>query len=350
MLKAGMDALAAALERSPELFPHSLDVARDSVNFIRLRREEFAEASFLDDRMLRPGMLNRSIPWSELESRLALIALPRRRHFIFHIGHVGSTLLSRLLGTYERLFALREPAILREFARRQGAPHQAHSDSVLLNREGLILNLLSRTFAPTQTALIKATSFVSERAADWLSGPSESRALLLHVSPEAYMATILAGPNSRVEARQMTADRMARLRRRLGLELGALDRLSEGEALALGWAAEMTALIAAREAAGERARMLDFDRFLAAPETELQAAFRHFGCDVDEQAVTTAIRSPLMERYAKAPEHAYSPALRVQLLDEARDLHRDEIAKGLAWLEALAQRAPDVCATLAPVS
>ena len=47
--------------------------------------------------------------------------------------------------------------------------------------------------------------------------------------------------------------------------------------------------------------------------------------------------SPVLTRYSKAPEYAYTPEVRAQILREARRDHRDEIRKGLAWLERLAR-------------
>ncbi|MEL7190174.1 MAG: hypothetical protein AAGK17_11525, partial [Pseudomonadota bacterium] len=47
--------------------------------------------------------------------------------FIFHIGHVGSTLLARLLGEAPDTLALREPQLLRQFAELKTLEGLAHS-------------------------------------------------------------------------------------------------------------------------------------------------------------------------------------------------------------------------------
>jgi hypothetical protein len=213
----------------------------------------------------------------------------------------------------------------------------------------LFLKLWSRTFEPEQTALIKATSFASELAPRLLAHPSAPKALLLFVSPESYIATILAGSNAREEAKTLTEGRLKRLNRRIGREAWRLGALSEGEALAASWVAEMSALVEARHVAGARAMVLDFDRFLANAEDQLSAAFRHFGCRPKSKKVAEILAGPLMQRYSKAPEHAYSPELRRELLDDARKTHAVEIAKGLAWLERAANESPIVgdCLNLA---
>jgi hypothetical protein len=53
-----------------------------------------------------------------------------------------------------------------------------------------------------------------------------------------------------------------------------------------------------------------------------------------------------MSRYSKAPEHAYSPALREQLLTRARDEHRTTIADAAAWLAAAARDVPQIARCL----
>jgi len=63
----------------------------------------------------------------------------RRLHFIFHAGHVGSTLLSRLLDEAEGVLSLREPLPLRTIAENFSEP-----------RLDLLLRLWERGFANTK--------------------------------------------------------------------------------------------------------------------------------------------------------------------------------------------------------
>ena len=343
-----MDALASSLARSPELFPHSWDVQSDAVTLVRLTAADYEAASFLDERAVGPRTLSRTLPFASLAQAVGQTGLEERCLFIFHIGHVGSTLLARLLGADGRLFALREPAILRTFANLKIDPRpRAFGDREFDERLTLLLKLWSRTFTPDQTALIKATSFASELAAALLTRPAEPKALLLFVSPEAYIATILAGPNARQEAKMLTEGRLNRLQARIGRDVWRLASMSEGEALAASWAAEMGALVEAHRAAGARAMPLDFDRFLADPEEHVARAFLHFDCATTPAKISEILSGPHMQRYSKAPEHAYSPALRRQHLDDARKSNAAEIAKGLTWLERAAQNEGIVADSLA---
>ena len=331
-----MDGLSESLGRSPEFFPHVLDVHRDSVTFIRLSPADYDRASFLDARILTPRTVGQTMVWHQVAASIEAAALPERCDFIFHIGHVGSTLLSRLVGAHPGAFGVREPAILRTLAQLSSEPGsrpRTWSAADFDTRLGGCLKLLSRTFDAHQHTVVKATSFVSELAADLLSRASAPKALLMYVSPESYLATILGGPNSRQEAKMLAPSRLRRLHRRVGRDAWQLESLSEGEMLALGWACEMSALAQATRAAGERALRVDFDHFLARPTALLLAALRHFGIDATSGEVDAIIAGPHMRRYSKAPEHAYDAALRFAVLSEARATHGAEIERGLRWLE-----------------
>lgn len=339
-----MEGLSESLGRSPELFPHELNAGKDTMTFIRLRRADYDDASFLDARLLTPRTTGHTLPWGQVAAVIETANLAERCHFIFHIGHVGSTLLSRLMGAHPGAFALREPLLLRTFAqleREPGAKPTAWSDADVETRLDGCLKLLSRTFDPRQRAVIKATSFVSELAGRLLSRPAAPKALMMYVSPESYLATILGGPNSRQEAKMLAPSRLHRLHQRLGRAVWRLESLSEGETLALGWACEMSALVQATHTADRRARGLNFDQFLARPAEALLTALHHFELDATPGEVTAILQGPTMRRYSKAPQYAYDAALRLEVLNEARAAHGAEIRKGLAWLDrAAAEFAP----------
>lgn len=341
-----MDALAQSLARTPELFPHALEVPSDSIAFIRLGKAEYRSASFLDDRILSPQTLRRVLPWSDVGRAVADAGLEESCHFIFHIGHVGSTLLSRLLGEQPGVLALREPAILRTLAQIRAEPaleRRVWGSDGFERRLSALLKLWSRTFDPGDRAVVKATSFVSELAGELLARPSGPNAILMYVSPESYLATILGGANAPQEARMLAPGRQARLQRRLGVDIAAPGI---GEMVAMSWACEMTALLEARAVAGERALLLDFDSFLARPADLLAQAVLHLGIPASAQNIRNAIDGPEMRRYSKAPEYAYDAALRRDVLDQARATSGPEIRRGLSWLDTLARTNAQVAQAL----
>jgi hypothetical protein len=322
-----MDDIADELGASPEWFPHELDLPGERLSFIRLRQTDYEQASFLDARIVTAASIKKWLPWPRIEAAISAAQLTERCGFIFHVGHVGSTLMSRLVGAHPGAFSVREPMVLRTLAQIAPAP-----DPPLAG----CLKLLSRTFEPRQFAVIKATSFVSELAARLLSRPAAPKAVMMFVSAESYFATILGGPNSRQEARMMAPSRLERLHRRLGQQAWRLGSLSEGEVLGVSWACEMSALAQASKAAGGRALGVDFDHFMRSPAPVLTAVLRHFDLDSSSDSVAAILGGPDMGRYSKAPEHPYDAQLRRDVLNQARAVHGAEIGRGLAWLDRAA--------------
>jgi hypothetical protein len=334
-----MNSLAQSLIASPELFPYSLDVPGDRVGFIRLNEGQYRAASFLDQRISQAPDRSAAVPVAELLAAVEGAGLPETCHFIFHIGHVGSTLVSRLIGEFPGTFSLREPLILRTLAQIQAEAAQAPGiwrGESFDRRTGAFLKLWSRTFRPEDRTIIKATSFVSEFAAALLARASKPRALLMFVRPERYLATIMGGENAPLEARALAPSRWQRLRKRLGGDFGRLEQLSLGEVVAMSWAAEMTALVAGHRQAAERTMFIDFDAFLSNPDIILLHALRHLHVTALSEHVTSVVTGPHMRRYSKAPEHAYDAGLRQAVLDQAMATSGDEIKRGRAWLDRLA--------------
>jgi hypothetical protein len=331
----------AQMRASPELYPLDLDPVGDGVTVLKLARVDYERASFLDARLERPPAMSPS--FAELTA--AAEGLPVACDFIFHVGHVGSTLMSRLLGFHPRVFSLREPQALRTFAR-VAAAGGPWSPAEAAERLQTFLALYSRVWTPAQRSLIKATSVASELAASLLELAPGSRALAMTVAPAIYIATILGGPNSRVELRMAAPGRLARLARRLDAPLAPAEGLSEGELAAMSWACEMTALAAAEAGAPGRTLWLDFDGFLAAPAVGLGRALHHLHGEADPVLVEQLAGSAYFQRYSKAPEYAYGADVRREVLAAARRDEAAEIARGLAWL-ARAATHPAVAAALA---
>ena len=340
-----MSDFADRLRRDPDLYPHSYDPMADALLFVEMTRAGFEAASFLDQRAITPQMRSQWVAGQPVDATMATV--PRGEvGYIFHIGHVGSTLLSRMMGAHAEVHALREPATLRTLA--QIAPELATAESMVApdafdRRLSSLVKLWARTYSPTQRSLVKATSFASELAPQLLAEPQAQPSLAMFVKPEIYIASILGGENSRQELKALSQGRLRRLHRRLGADAWRLYELSEGERAAVSWACEMTALEAAD---GGCLSWIDFETFLAHPEAGLTAAFAATGFTVDAAEVAAIVAGPLMQRYSKGPEHAYTPELRRQVLADARREHGPEIARGMAWLEAAAGAQPPIAAAL----
>jgi hypothetical protein len=302
----------------------ALDPAAGQVRLVAMDREAYRSASFLDDRMMQASVDAQIVPWPLVERAMAS-ELRRDARWIFHIGHVGSTLVSRLLGELDSVLAIREPRLLRDLAL---SPPEVRARYV-----APVPKLMSRIFAAGEVACVKATSFASEIAPELV--PPGERALFVYATPRNYAASILAGENSVQELKMLAGSRAQRANPR-GIYLPAQN---DADHAAAAWAAEMTALEASAEAMADRKiAWADFDQMLGDMEGELARIAEFFGFGAE--GLTEIANGPLMSRYSKALEYEYSPGLRRELIGEVSEQFVREIDGALAMLRGAAEKSP----------
>jgi hypothetical protein len=323
------------IARSPAWLPLEV-LAGDALRLVCLDEAAYRAASFLDQRLLSLGYRQATCEVALLERAAARLAPPA--HYIFHTGHVGSTLISRLIGEHRNLFSLREPALLRTLC----APPAAAAAAT----PAIALALLGRTWRSHQRAVVKATSFVSELAELMLAASNRPTAILMFTHPLAYLRGILAGDNSRLESRQLAPARVQRLARRLGDGDWRAQLRSEGAYIAMSWLCEMITLRRAATRFERQVLWVDFDAFLAEPLQALNSIFGALGAAATATQLEALVNGPLMNRYSKAPEHAYDAALRRELLQQADREHAAEIRRGMDWLQMTASQHPLAAAVL----
>lgn len=189
--------------------PTSHELARDArwlvqavgtetglVRIVEMDREAYRQASFLDDRMFQIERNRMPVPWDVIDQASRLMTR-RDARWIFHVSHVGSTLLSRLLGEVPNVLSIREPRFLRDIV-----PASSSSRAKFLPNAQL---LFSRTFAADEVAIVKTTSFVSEIASElvppadapcscmWTRAVSSRPCLAANIPNRNYLTALLTG-------------------------------------------------------------------------------------------------------------------------------------------------------------
>lgn len=330
------------LSASPALYPLKLDPVRDSVLLIRLSDVEYKDASFLDDRVLTPATDGAWAPFGAVAERASRLTADLPLHFIFHAGHVGSTLLSRVLDATGEVLGLREPLPLRTLADAGdvlGTPQSFLDTRGFDLRLTTFLRLWRRGFATTKTVVVKATSAAARLHPVLLERVADSRAVYLNLRPEPYLATLLAGENTLLDLRGHGPERIARLLPVLADDTPRLHDVSPGELAAASWLAERLCQEQATARFADRLLAVDFDDLLANTETTIGRVLEHFSIQAPDRFVQGVRGLPVFSRYAKAPDQfPYSPELRARILAEARTAQAAEIANGLRLLERLGAR------------
>lgn len=330
-------------QTDPEFLPFKLDLVARRVLLVRLTAQQRRDAAFLDERALPPGVDGGWLPLDAWQAHGDVAPADA----IFHIGHCGSTLLSRLLESWPRLQALREPLPLRTLAE---AWPQRHAPESRLSPEeaSRLLQALwtawSRPVGGPARCLVKATSGCNGLAAPLLEAHSTMRVLLLDMPLRPYLATLLKSPDSVRDAASAAPERLHELYVR-GFGNGLwLHALSLPQQCAMGWLAERLRFDALASAHPQRVLRVDFEQLLVQPETMLAAIAAHLG--LDPGGVGAAMAAPAWHRYAKAQDHGYGREDRTHDLALAMQRHREDIDAAEAWVETRLQRHPELRALL----
>lgn len=331
---------------SPELFLRDIDPVRDIAVLSPMSEATYRASSFLDNRIERDGDRDLGMPLGTLERLIGAQRPPRRTiHWLFHVGHCGSSLLSRLLGEVDGLLALREPAVvmgLSRSLRQLGQPDFPVDAERWAALRDLSFTMLGRSFRPTENVLVKPTSHAANLIPEALGFTTEARAVLLHLNLETYLATMLR-PETQRELGLYARD--FRLRDFLR---HAPDQPDSTAAYSPGQLAAFTWLLHAREFAlalddaelGSRCLSLSFDDYLAAPGQWLGALCAFLGRPQRDATVAALLAGPAAAAYAKDPTHGYDASRREQELERMRETRRDEIAAAVAWSRDIAARTP----------
>lgn len=317
----------------PEYLPFKLDPAKGLVLYVRVPARQRAESPFLDERLLDADSEGAWLP-------MATLAAPTRPpagrvDFIFHIGHCGSTLLSRLLQAWPEVQSLREPLPLRTLAelRRAGPGHERW--------QALLAGLLgawTRTLPPQRRTLIKATSSCNDLAEPLLEWSPGARALLLDQPLQPWLATVFKSEGSIRDVIAGHAGRVQWLRAVPGAHTLPVPA-SPFEACAMAWLVEQLRFAGLQEAWPGRVRRIDFEDLLAAPRRVLAAATAFL--ELGPEGVDACLRLPAWQRYSKAEQQDYGPADREHDLRLARARFAPALAAAAEWARAATLRWPE---------
>jgi hypothetical protein len=314
--------------RNATWLAQAIDPRAGLVRVVEMSLEDYRYASFLDDRIFREERARNAdlLQWPDIANAQPSDARTDVR-WIFHIGHVGSTLISRMLGELDGVLSLREPRALRDLT---FFPPEVRAQFIPTVR-----SLMSRTFSVDQVATVKATSMVSQIAAELVG--SAGKALLLFANPQVYILTILSGDRSPNEL-QALGTYYAERAKTQGIDLAANN---QPEIAALVWACEMTALEeTAEKLAAGFVQWQDFDAFLSAPAAALSEIAGFFELTADEAQIRDVAAGPLMTRYSKALEYEFGPDMRRRRLNDAAMKHGPSVNAALAMLREAAEKAP----------
>lgn len=299
----------------------AFDPAQDRAWVLHFDAGDYRRASFLDQRALnRHDVSGWVVDRAELTAALDPSPPLRDVHWLFHIGHCGSSLVSRLLDLVPGGLGLREPLPLLTLAHERDNP-------VAATWETPVLASLARGFADSRAVIVKPTSVVTTIGDRLL--PATGRACLLWVDLHTWLATMLRDPRLIDGVLSTEPLRLARQP-----DLPSVD--TDGARLARAWLVEQLRwrTLAADPALAGRLIDLDFADVLRDPAPAIARLAAHYGLDVPDDWAPRIKASQLLSRYAKDGDAHFDSNARRRELSAAAEKHADGIAEGMRWAEA----------------
>lgn len=323
------------------------DINHLQASFMAMREEDFQSSSFLDGRISRPKEaaqfklnLDAVLSSPAWTTRQAL----HPQAYIFHLSHVGSTLLAKALGESATCLALREPAPLRYLTGQlaeAGQPHSWLSADKFNALLGYVEHHLGRPLGARTEVLVKCTSWVNE-IAHLLLKQEQARAVFLYCKLEKFVVNILKPGGGLVDLMGGAAQRIKRLNR-LQSTVVDVKALSNGEVAAMTWVCEMLTLSQAGQGRQHAPTWMDFDEYLLDAVAGTAQAAHSLGLHWDAADTQRLVASNTLNKYSKTDgTKSFTPQDRFNDLAKLKAEFASEIDKALTWIEPWLLRHPEL--------
>lgn len=320
---------------SPEMLLRDISLEQKAARFLPMTELGYRASAGLDKRAVTQGLEGFALPVDDVLGLMHRAEQPvRPTDFLFHVGHCGSTLLSRLLGELPGHFVLRDPMPLTRVSQavQQIEQDEAFDAETVDKMLAICVGLLGRTYAPEERALVKPAFLAFPTYRNLFRAHPDNRAVLLDLDLETFLASVLRP--KLMDTHRGFVDELYRTpwRNAFGEELD-VAAMGPGEIAAVMWLMHQLSLQAvvdeaAAQDGAERVLRLRFEDYLADPAGTITRISAALGFEQDPQLVAELVASPLTERHAKDTEQAYSAAMREEALSSARETYADDIRAG----------------------
>lgn len=300
---------------SPDHYLHWFD--GNSAIFVPMDRAAYQRSIFLDARISTAAGHAATVPVAALAEE---IPAPQPTSWIFHMAHVGSTLLARALDDPGASLVLREPLALRQLYTQAGG-----------ERLAIVAAMLGKRYRADAPTLVKANVPVNFLLPKLAAIEPDARAILLYLPLRDYLLAVLRSDSHRDWLRKVTTF--------LVPDLGDLSALSDAERAAALWLAQADAFTAALSAL-RSARALNAELFYAEPEAVLNAAAKHLAIPISPPQIAARLADPLFSTHAKNPTLAFDNAQRLARLRQLEQSLAAELDAAEEWVGQRA-RTPD---------
>src|ERR1051326_3864586 len=329
---------------SPTWYPGELDLERNRLSFIRLSREDYSKATFLDIRQLREY---ETCKVNIDDLLLYSYRAPKKQtpiQYILHGAFCCSTLLARYLDLLPRPFALREPGILATIAGldSQRTPARARLNKIYGSGAAtrweelfaLCLRLLGRTYDENAVVVIKVNDLCNVFGHVLLERDPESIAVFLSTSLRTFLLSTL-----KTEKRRAWVEQRVQRTRLHPISFPLLDAIQVDELNAAQRSAylwlfnQMLCHDLLKRWSRERVLPMNGDIVAETPSKALKSAVDFWSWPVEEDQMTRVLADPMASNYSKykGESHPYDATERRKDLARWEELFLEEVEQGVTW-------------------
>jgi len=299
----------------------------------------YRRTPFLDERSLKHGIgaCRYSVQTTQLKD-LAEWGAGKSHYqvgegvnFLFHLGHTGSTLLSRALGELEGTRVLREPPLLTWLS--DSLPNMDKKEQTAI-WNSVVLPWLSRRYYAIERIVVKAKSTALRFLRPAIKHNDASKAVFMYSTLRTHLTVSMARQHERFSdehygSLDVKMKGAFNAFKEFSVDSQAFQSLSIPKRMALAW---MKRMLFVQSMPRSQVLMLDMDAFLANPYQHLMEVGQFLDLNITKKAAETiASDRYIFKVYAKDQDVPWDEAVQRRLFQGRLTAYRTEIDEGIEF-------------------
>lgn len=309
------------------LLPSAIDVNNDELLYIHVKQQELDHLAFHDDRLNN----NKIVIKKQKITNLNVCDSNQGLSFIFHTAFCGSTFLSKLLGSTEYFFSIREPNILMELANLKRVNEKFKNNNILF--QSLINNTVrSFQYPKKRKLLFKPTNASNNIINELLLISDEFKALFLYIDLEDFLISILKkGEPGRSYIRNLYNILSLDSSPFILQDFRQVNTLTDLQIACLVWSMQMYEYQKFYYKK-ENVAFLHADKLLAEPKMAMKKISTFFGLELKDSDINKLKEKGLFTSHSKHKGLNYSAEMRKEEKDLIAKKYADDLKSTMIWL------------------
>ncbi|MDC0443310.1 hypothetical protein OAM47_04035 [Gammaproteobacteria bacterium] len=327
---------------NPLYFPFKLFLDR-RIGYIKISENTFKQSSFLDNRIVGSDRQLIFLDALDFDIQLKKLTIQKQTDLIhiFHISHVGSTFVSKLLESTSEIKVLREPNILRNFIREYSNLSNFSTEYKKYELDSMLCGVIKSFLCGKESkVLIKHSSHnLNLPLRNMHIENINQKEILLFTSLKNFLSHSITSEGMRSDVAQSSSFRLDQFNKICYSNFFKLDDLDYLQVVSIIWMLEL-AKILARKQSNKNALLINFDDgFTDNNKEETINNIVKFTLDNDFQNFQSIINS---SDWFINPKNGreYSFKTRADIIKSNKLSASTEIKRVSSWVENISNEEP----------